>query len=319
MITLHGGGHEGIGEDVCYDVIDHDRALELGPVHPLAGEWTMDSFSSQLGGLDLFSVAPEWNAHYDYRRWAFESAALDLALRQAGANFADALDRTPQALTFVTSRGLGNPPDASPVHHLVERVPGIRFKLDADPEWSEGLIAELASTGRVDTIDLKGHYEGSSVDRGADPGLYARVVAGFPDALIEDPRLTPETAPVLDSCWDRVTWDAPLHRVSDIASLDVAPRMVNVKPSRFGRLQELMDVYDYLEANSIGAYGGGQGELGPGRGHIQYLASLFHPDTPNDVAPRPFNLPELPERLPTPPLDPAPAPTGFRWNDGSEQ
>jgi hypothetical protein len=32
-------------------------------------------------------------------------------------------------------------------------------------------------------------------------------------------------------------------------------------------------------------YGGGFGELGVGRHQIQYLASLFHPDTPNDVAP----------------------------------
>ena len=35
-------------------------------------------------------------------------------------------------------------------------------------------------------------------------------------------------------------------------------------------------------------YGGGQFELGPGRGQIQYLASVFHPDGPNDVAPTGF-------------------------------
>ena len=32
-------------------------------------------------------------------------------------------------------------------------------------------------------------------------------------------------------------------------------------------------------------YGGGMGENGVGRGQIQLLASLFHPDGPNDVAP----------------------------------
>ena len=48
------------------------------------------------------------------------------------------------------------------------------------------------------------------------------------------------------------------------------------------------DGYDYLAERGIGAYGGGQFELGPGRGQIQYLASLFHPDTPNDVAPAGF-------------------------------
>ena len=51
----------------------------------------------------------------------------------------------------------------------------------------------------------------------------------------------------------------------------------------------------------------------PGRGHIQYLASLFHPDTPNDTAPSGYNNPQLPEGLPTSPLEPRIAPAGFRW------
>jgi hypothetical protein len=61
-------------------------------------------------------------------------------------------------------------------------------------------------------------------------------------------------------------------------------------------------------------YGGGQFELGPGRGHIQYLASLFHPDTPNDVAPGGYNDPEPVAGLPTSPLPPAPSAVGFRWD-----
>jgi len=60
-------------------------------------------------------------------------------------------------------------------------------------------------------------------------------------------------------------------------------------------------------------YGGGQFELGPGRGHIQYLASLFHPDTPNDTAPGGYNDPSVPAGLPASPLEPQPHPTGFRW------
>ena len=65
-----------------------------------------------------------------------------------------------------------------------------------------------------------------------------------------------------------------------------------MKPSRFGGLRRLTTCYDYLAERGIGAYGGGQFELGPGRGQIQYLASLFHPDTPNDVAPGGYNLPD---------------------------
>ena len=65
--------------------------------------------------------------------------------------------------------------------------------------------------------------------------------------------------------------------------------MVNLKPSRIGGLAKLCDTYDYCAAHGIGAYGGGQFELGPGRGQAQYLASLFHPDTPNDLAPVGYN------------------------------
>jgi hypothetical protein len=89
--------------------------------------------------------------------------------------------------------------------------------------------------------------------------------------------------------------------------------MINVKPSRFGTVQALFDTYDYLDARGIRAYGGGQFELGPGRGQIQYLASLFHPDEPNDVAPGGFNDPDPPPGLPSSPLRPTPASTGFRW------
>jgi hypothetical protein len=56
-------------------------------------------------------------------------------------------------------------------------------------------------------------------------------------------------------------------------------------------------------------------ELGPGRGQIQYLASLFHPDGPNDVAPRAYNDPEPRPGLPSSPLEVAPEAVGFRWRE----
>ena len=89
--------------------------------------------------------------------------------------------------------------------------------------------------------------------------------------------------------------------------------MVNIKPSRFGPLSNLFEMYDWCEREGVQAYSGGQTELDAGRGHIQYLASLFHPNTPNDTAPSGYNNPELPEGLPTSPLEPRIAPAGFRW------
>ena len=77
--------------------------------------------------------------------------------------------------------------------------------------------------------------------------------------------------------------------------------MVNIKPSRVGGLRELCETYDYCAEHGIGAYGGGQWELGVGRGQIQVLASLFHPDTPNDTAPRPTTKPS--RRRPASPME----------------
>jgi hypothetical protein len=206
--------------------------------------------------------------------------------------------------------GLGSPPSTERVRAWLELYPGLRFKLDASPEWSDDLVAELAATGAVDSIDLKGHYRGTVVDTPADPALYRRVAEGLPEAWIEDPALTDETLPVLEPHRDRVTWDAVVHSVEDIEALAWPPRTVNVKPSRFGSLERLFAAYDYCEERGIGAYGGGQWELGPGRGHIQLLAALFHPGTPNDVAPREFNLEPRPG-LPESPLAIEPRATGF--------
>jgi hypothetical protein len=168
----------------------------------------------------------------------------------------------------------------------------------------------------VDSVDLKGLYKGTVVDQETDPDLYRRVAEAFPNAWIEDPDLSnAEADAVLEPHRDRITWDANIHSVADIESLPFPPRMVNIKPSRLGGLRELCAAYDYCEEHGIGAYGGGQFELGPGRGHIQYLASLFHPDTPNDVAPGGYNMPEPPPGLPTSPIEPQPSSIGFRWGD----
>jgi hypothetical protein len=50
-----------------------------------------------------------------------------------------------------------------------------------------------------------------------------------------------------------------------------------------------------------------------GRDHIQYLAALFHPDTPNDVAPGGFNSPALPDGMASSPIRLQPAASGFRF------
>jgi len=313
VIHLRGGGEEGVGEDVTYDALDHVALQEAGPVLELAGSWTLGSFCDHVASLDLFPAEPVRDVSRLYRRWGFDSAALDLALRQQGTNLAEALGRESRPVTFVVSLRLGKPATIEPVTRRLERYPSLRFKLDPTPEWTDELIAELVETGAVDSVDYKGHYKGTVVDNPLDPVLYRKVAEAFPDAWLEDPDLSDEIRPMLEPFADRFTWDAPIHSIADIEALPYPPKMVNVKPSRFGGLKSLLNAYDYLAERGIGGYGGGQFELGPGRGHIQYLASLFHPDTPNDVAPGGYNLVDPPPGLPASPLPPRPGKTGFRW------
>ena len=313
LIRLRGAGQEGVGEDVTYDALDHEILQAEGPSLALAGSYTLAGFCEHLAGLTLFPAPPQREVSERYRTWAYESAALDLALRQAGIPLHEALGRALAPVTFVVSLRLGEPPTLEPIRRRRKICPGLAFKLDPTSSWDEALIAALVETGAVDSVDFKSFYKGTVVDQPADPVLYERVATAFPHAWIEDPALTPETDAVLAEHRDRFSWDAPIHSIEDIEALRYPPRMVNIKPSRLGGLRNLLDAYDYCAARGIGCYGGGQFELGVGRGQNQYLASIFHADAPNDVAPGGFNLPDPAPDLPCSPLAPAAGETGFRW------
>ncbi len=316
VVHLSGGGLEGVGEDVVYDALDHIAFQDAGPLHAtaLSGRHTLGEFCELVDTLDLFPVEPVRDVSRLYRRWTFHSAALDLALAQAGQPLHTRLGREPRPVTFVASLRLGEPPTLDPIERRLARYPSLHFKLDPTSSWTPELIAALVATGAVDSVDFKSLYKGTVVDQPPDPVLYQRVVDAFPDAWIEDPDVvTPETAAVLADHHDRITWDASIHSIDDIEALPFPPRMVNLKPSRIGGLPKLCATYDYCAEHGIQAYSGGQFELGPGRGQAQYLASLFHPDTPNDLAPVGYNENDPPAGLPVSPLPPAPSAVGFRW------
>src|SRR5919109_2205905 len=156
VIRLRGGGHEGVGEDVTYSPGDQLALQREGPTLPLAGSHTVDSFSKLLDRLSLFPAGPELEPFRDYRRWAYESAALDLALQQAGRTLATAIGRSPRPVTFVVSMRLGDPPSTAPVRGWLEHYPGLRFKLDPTSTWDEPVVAELVALDAVATLDLKG-------------------------------------------------------------------------------------------------------------------------------------------------------------------
>ncbi len=104
VVRLTGNGHEGLGEDITWDQIDQIELLRhAGDLAWLRGTRTLDELSTLVGLADLFPVAPIRDSARYYRRWAFESAALDLALRQNGLSLQDAVDREARPVSFVAS------------------------------------------------------------------------------------------------------------------------------------------------------------------------------------------------------------------------
>ena len=200
---------------------------------------------------------------------------------------------------------------ATRIHELRARYPNTHFKLDATSAWTRPLAVELAATGAIDVVDLKGYYVGTVVDQPADPALYELIVDAFPESIVEDAEFAPEVEAILTPHKSRLSFDAPIHSIANVQELPFAPRILNSKPSRFGTLERLLDFYDYAAAEGIELYGGGQWELSVGRDQIQLLAALFHPDGPNDVAPRPYNAPVIADGLPTSPLTLRPSASGF--------
>jgi hypothetical protein len=315
VVELRGDGVVGRGEDVTYDTEDHDAFADVPDRvldDALAGTYTFGEFSTALDDVDLFPTKdPEQESARHYRRWAVESAGLDLALRQADTDFAAALGRERAPVEFVVSTRLGDPPTTDRVAAIHDRHPDLGLKLDPTSDWTDDLVADLAATDGVRLLDLKGHYSGTTVDQPPDPALYERVIEGFPDAVIEDPAITDATRDLIDPIRDRISWDAPITGVESVRDLPFEPRWLNVKPSRFGTVESLLETIEYALERDVALYGGGQFELDVGRAHVQTLAATFYPDAPNDVAPGGYNLPDLPADLPGSPLHPDPDARGL--------
>jgi len=146
QVRLVGAGTDGLGEDISVFREDGTTLHETGRMPPLAGEWTLASFCDHLSGLELWPEPPEYDGALRFRNWAFESAALDLALRQAGRPLHDVLGLTPRPVRFVNSLGLGETPSIEPVRRRLARSPGVGFKLDAEATWGSALVEEVAAT-----------------------------------------------------------------------------------------------------------------------------------------------------------------------------
>jgi len=228
--------------------------------------WTMaaqDAFVERVAVLKgrgtVASLACEF---VGYTRMAVEGALIDLALRQnhmtleqlAGpgqpVRFAISFDRCADPVERAKSMLAGNP-DAV-------------FKIDVDPRWGD--VRELARLNCVAVLDFKG--EGT-----LEQGKVLREL--FPDAIFEDGPAVPGAASA----------DQGIDTPGDVA--DVTADWVNIKAGRMGGFLAALYGLEEARLRSIGAYFGGQFELGPGRNQARRLAALYTAGGTNDLAPIP--------------------------------
>ena len=250
------------------------------------------------------------HAFLDYRRWAFESAALDLALRQAGRSLGDAVGREPDPSRSSPLAGWRSPstarlrPSSSSTRGSASSsTRGRTGARRSSPSWRHWVRRLDRPEGPVLRHRRRQPAGSGALPRGdrAVPGGVARgscAHAGDRGAARAACR------PCDLGCAD------PLGRRHRGASLATQDRQREAVTVRFRRAA--LRGVRLLRGHEIGAYGGGQWELGVGRGHIQLLAALFHPTTPNDVAPGGFNATEPPTDLPASPLTVTERATGFQ-------
>ncbi len=107
VIHLKGDGEEGVGEDVVYDALDHVALQDAGPdAGPRRRAHDRLLLEAARRPRPVPRRRPSATSRANYRRWAFESAALDLALRQAGTSLHEHLGREPKPVNFVVSMRL---------------------------------------------------------------------------------------------------------------------------------------------------------------------------------------------------------------------
>ena len=240
-----------------------------------------------------------------YRRWAIESAALDLALRQAGRSLARrARARGSRRSTSSSRCGIGSPPSFDPVARRLEAYPWLRFKLDGTPDWDQELIDRLAATGAVASIDFKGAYKGTPVDVDTDPAFYRRIAETLPGRLARGPRphrprgRRRARAPPRPHHLGRAD---PLRRRHRAASRSRRARSTSSRRAS-APTQELFAAYDYCDASAASrstAAASPSSASGAGRSSTWPRCSI--PTGVNDIAPAGYDWAEFPTGLPAQP------------------
>jgi len=260
------------------------------------------------GPRSLPGGEPDRDVFRNYRRWGLESAALDLALRRAETDLGSVLDRSADPVRFVASTRLGEPPTTDRLEALRERVPDLEFKLDPTPAWGRRSRCQpYRRNGRHrfgPHPDLKGNTRGPT-STPADPEAVRTRSRGVPRRRHRGSQ--PDRRDAAAVRGSRRSLPRLLGRTdsrsADIEALPGEPSWLNIKPSRFGSLESLLETIAHREEHDIRLYGGGQFELGVGRGQDSDGGVALLSRRPQRCRTAAYNDPAVGNELPRSPLD----------------
>ena len=150
-----------------------------------------------------------------YRRWAFESAALDLALRQRGQSLGAALGRPYRPVRFASPRASTSRPGS-------RSHPELEFKLDPTPEWDAVLAGARRRLRARARPRLQGLLRGLRRREPARPVQYAMPSPGAsPTRSSRTRHSRGRREPRSTASEGRFSFDAPIHSWTDVEEIAV--------------------------------------------------------------------------------------------------
>ena len=324
IVHLRGGGQEGVGEDVVYDVLDHIAHRDAGPVLDLTGPGTLGELCELLGELDLFPGAPP-----DARALA-PLPPLGVRVGRAGPRAAPG--RAPAA------RGGGARPEAADLRLLDPAGRDRRGRAAVDDRagpQAARQVPDAALQARPRERLGRRADRGAEADRGRSTCSTSRActrarrststptrscTGGSPTHSRTPTSRTPTSTRRRRRCWSRtptaITWDAPLHSLADVVERN--SKAINSKPSRFGSLRELIVRLRALRARGDRDLRRRAGrDQGPAAGRSSTWPRCSTPTPPTMSPPPATTIPRSPTGFPRARWTRCRSQTGFRWGEES--
>ena len=254
-----------------------------------------------------------------YRRWAYESAALDLALRQAGTSLHEALGRDPKPLNFVCSTRLtvfeGDEGSITePITKRLAQVPGPRVQARPRERLDAGADRGDPRAGAGADPRPEGPLQGHAGRRRHRPRALPRRRRGVPRGLPRGPRRQrrdPRGARAARGA-DHLRRAAALARRRRRRSRSRSGRSTR-SPRGSARSRS-------CSRSTPTATSAGSRSTAAGRARSRSAAARSSTWPPSSIPtprttppPRATTTRRCPSGLPTAPMDPVPSETGFRW------